>query len=119
MARVKPGKTTRRRHHDVLSATRGHRGSRSRRYRAAKESLVHALDYATWHRRLFKRQQRSLAVLRINAAARSNGMSYSQLIHGLREAGIELDRKSLSELAIREPQAFSAVVGAAKAALPA
>lgn len=119
MARVKPGKTTRRRHNDVLSATRGHRGSRSRRYRVAKESLVHALDYSTWHRRLFKRQQRSLAVLRINAAARSNGMSYSQLMHGLRQAGIELDRKSLSDLAIREPQAFAEVVNAAKAALPA
>lgn len=103
----------------MLSATRGHTGSRSRRYKVAKESLFHALDYATWHRRLFKRQQRSLAVLRINAAARSNGLSYSQLMHGLRVAGIGLDRKSLSELAIREPQAFSAVVDAAKTALPA
>ena len=75
------------------------------------------MDYATRHRRLKKRQNRSLAILRINAAARVNGMTYSTLMNGLKKAGIELDRKSLAELAIRQPSAFSAVVESAKAAL--
>lgn len=75
------------------------------------------MDYATRHRRLKKRQNRSLAILRINAAARVNGMTYSTLMNGLKKAGIELDRKSLAELAIRQPSAFSDVVKSAKAAL--
>lgn len=75
------------------------------------------MDYATRHRRLKKRQNRSLAILRINAAARINGMTYSTLMNGLKKAGIELDRKSLAELAIRQPSAFSDVVKSAKAAL--
>ena len=116
MARVKSGKTTRRRHKAILAATKGYRASRSRRYKVAKEQLLHSMAYATAHRRLRKRQNRSLAILRINAAAAANGMNYSSLMHGLKIAGVELDRKSLSELAIREPAAFAEVAGAAKAA---
>lgn len=77
------------------------------------------MAYATAHRRLKKRQSRSLAIIRINAAATANGMSYSTFIHGLKQAGVDLDRKSLSELAIREPAAFTQVVNAAKAAVSA
>ncbi len=97
----------------MLQAVRGHRGSRNRRYKLARESLTHALAYATAHRRLKKRTSRSLAIVRINAAARANGTTYGQLMHGLKTAGIDLDRKSLSELAIREPEAFGEVVRAA------
>ena len=117
MVRVKAGKVTRRRHKAVLKAVKGHRAARSRRFRVAKESLLHAQAYATAHRRLKKRQMRSLAIIRINAAARANGLNYSKLMTGLKRAGVELDRKSLSELAIREPDAFAEVAGTARAAL--
>ncbi len=78
--------------------------------------MLHAMDYATRHRRLKKRQNRALAIIRINAAARAHGTTYSSLMHNLKKAGIELDRKSLAELAVRQPSAFSAVVEAANAA---
>jgi|TARA_B100000809_G_scaffold227316_1_gene239591 large subunit ribosomal protein L20 len=103
----------------VLKATRGHRAARSRRYRVARESLIHALAYSTAHRRLKKRTNRSLQIVRINAAARASGINYANLIHGMSLAGIELDRKSLAELAIREPEGFSEVVKLAQTALPA
>ena len=119
MARVKGGTTTKRRHKAVLKATRGHRAARNRRYRVARESLIHALAYATAHRRLKKRTNRSLQIVRINAAARTNGINYASLIHGMALAGIEIDRKSLAELAIREPDGFTEVVKAAQTALPA
>ncbi len=117
MARIKFGKVTRRRHKAVLQAVRGHRGSRSRRYKVAKESLIHALDYATRHRRLKKRENRALFIIRINAAARINGISYSRLIEGIKVSRMNLDRKSLADLATFEPDAFTAVVSRAKAAL--
>ncbi len=116
LTRVKPGKTTRRRHKAVLKAAKGYRASRSRRFRAAKEAVTHSMAYATAHRRLKKRQMRSLSIIRINAAAHANGMNYSTLMHGLKQAGVDLDRKSLSELAVREPAAFAEVVSTAKAA---
>ena len=119
MARVKSGTTTRRRHKAVLKATRGHRASRSRRYKVARESLTHAQAYSTAHRRLKKRTNRSLQIVRINAAARALGINYASLIHGMALAGIELDRKSLAELAVREPEGFTEVVKTAQAALPA
>lgn len=119
MARVKPGKTTRRRHKAVLKAASGYKASRSRRYRTAKEAVMHSMAYATAHRRLKKRQARSLAIIRINAAATANGMNYSTFMHGLKQAGVDLDRKSLSELAIREPDAFAEVVNTAKASVGA
>ncbi len=78
--------------------------------------MLHAMDYATRHRRLKKRQNRALAIIRINAAARARGTTYSSLMHNLKKAGIELDRKSLAELAVRQPSAFSAIVEAANAA---
>ena len=119
MARVKGGTVTRRRHKAVLKLTRGHRASRNRRYRVARESLTHAQAYSTAHRRLKKRTNRSLQIVRINAAARALGINYANLIHGLALAGIELDRKSLAELAIREPEGFVEVVKLAQDALPA
>ena len=117
MPRVKAGTTRRQRHKAILATTKGHRASRSRRYRVAKESMLHALDYATRHRKLKKRQNRSLAITRINAAAREHGISYSNLINGLKKAEVNLDRKSLAELAIRQPSAFAKVVETAKDSL--
>ena len=117
MPRVKAGTTRRARHKAVLATTKGHRAARSSRYRVAKESMLHALDYATRHRKLKKRQNRALAITRINAAAREHGLSYSSLINGLKKAEITLDRKSLADLAIRQPSAFAKVVASAKAEL--
>ena len=114
MPRVKAGTTRRRRHKAILAHTKGHRAARSRRYRVAKESMIHALDYATRHRKLKKRQNRALAITRINAAAREHGISYSNLINALNKSEITLDRKSLAELAIRQPSAFAKVVETAK-----
>ncbi len=114
MPRVKAGTTRRRRHKAILATTKGHRAARSRRYRVAKESMIHALDYATRHRKLKKRQHRALAITRINAAAREHGISYSNLINALNKSEITLDRKSLAELAIRQPSAFAKVVETAK-----
>ena len=119
MSRSTASGVARRRHRAVLKAVKGHRGSRNRRFRLARESLIHAMRYATVHRREKKRERRALAIVRINAAARQNGMTYRELIHGLSLADVSLDRKSLSELAVREPAAFSEVVKTARAALPA
>ena len=94
MARVKGGYTTHRRHKKVLDSVKGHSGSRHRRFKVAKESLIHALAYSTAHRRSKKRDQRSLMITRINAASRKCGISYSSLIHNLKESNIELDRKN-------------------------
>ena len=115
MPRVKAGTTRRARHKAILATTKGHRAARSRRYRVAKESMLHALDYATRHRKLKKRQSRALAITRINAAAREHGLTYSALINALKKAEIALDRKSLAELAISQPAAFAKVIQAAKA----
>lgn len=117
MPRVKAGAKRRKRHKAILATTKGHRAARSRRYRVAKESMLHALDYATRHRKLKKRQNRSLAITRINAAAREHGISYSILVNALKKAEIALDRKSLAELAIRQPSAFAKVVETAKESL--
>lgn len=117
MPRVKTGTTRRRRHKAVLRAAKGHRAARSTRYRVAKESVLHAMSYATKHRKLKKRQERSLAITRINAAIRQHGLSYSQFMHGLTKAGVSLDRKSLADLAVREPIAFADVAATARAAL--
>lgn len=117
MARVKGGFVTRRRHKKVLKAARGFRGMRSVRFRTANEQVMHALRYSTKHRKLRARDFRRLWIQRINAAARQNGVSYSRLIYGLKQANINLDRKVLSDMAIRDPQGFSAVVELAKAQL--
>ena len=100
----------------TLKAAKGYRGSRSKNYRNAKRTVDKALMYAYFHRRRKKRDFRSLWIVRINAAARAAGMSYSQFMHGLKAAGVELDRRQLSELAINDPAAFSGLVETARSA---
>ena len=117
MARVKRGTTTHARHKKVLEQSKGFRGRTSTTYRAAKQRLEKSLQYAYRDRRNKKRDFRGLWIQRINAAVREHGLTYSQFIHGLKLAGLELDRKILSDLAIREPEAFAGVVGTAKTAL--
>src|SRR5580700_3289496 len=111
MARVKRGVTTHARHKKVLDLAKG--------YRIALEKVEKALRYAYRDRRNRKRDFRGLWIQRINAGVREHGLTYSQFIHGLKLAGLELDRKVLSDLAIREPEAFASVVATAKSALPA
>ncbi len=109
MARVKNSVTSRRRHRKVLKLAKGYRGSQSRTYRSAIEAVNKAGRHAYVGRKLKKRQFRSLWIQRINAGARLNGISYSQLISGLKNAGIDLDRKALADLAMHEPEAFTAL----------
>jgi large subunit ribosomal protein L20 len=119
MARVKRGVMVRKRHNKLLAQAKGYRGSRSRRYKVAHETVMHALSYAYRDRRNRKRDFRRLWIQRINAAARLNGMSYSQLINGLNRAGISLDRKILADMAVRDPAAFTGVVEQARRAVAA
>src|SRR5262249_48607158 len=119
MARVKRGGTTHARQKKVLDPAKGYRGRGSKAYRIALEKVEKALRYAYRDRRNRKRDFRGLWIQRINAGAREHGLTYSQFMHGLKLAGLELDRKVLSDLAIREPEAFAGVVATAKAALPA
>ena len=119
MARVRSRVQTRNRHRKVLNLTEGHRGKRRTNYKVAHQSMMHALRYATIHRRDRKGQFRRLWIVRINAAAREHGLSYGRLIDGLNKAGIELDRKVLADIAVREPESFAKVVEQAKAALAA
>ena len=116
MSRVKGGPHTHLRHKKVLKMNKGFFGSNHRLFRRANEAMLHSLWYAFRDRRVRKRDLRKLWIARINAAARLNGLNYSRLINGLKVAGIVLNRKVLSDLAIRDPQAFSAVVAKAKAA---
>ncbi len=117
MTRITRGVTKRRRHKKVLKMTKGHRGVRHSLYRRAHESMIHALQYSYNHRREKKGDMRRLWSIRINAAARANGLSYSKLIHGLKLAGVEVNRKMLADIAIRDPEAFSNIVGTAKSQL--
>jgi len=117
--RIKRGVTRHRRHKKVLSQTAGHRGGRHRLYRQAHESLLHALHYSYAHRRQKKGDMRRLWNIRINAAARVNGLSYSKLIHGLKLGGIEIDRKMLADLAVRDSESFAKVADRAKEQLAA
>jgi len=103
----------------VLERASGYRGQRSRLYRKAKEQMLHSLNYAYRDRRARKGDFRSLWIQRINAAARSNGMTYNRFIQGLKAAGVEIDRKNLAELAVSEPAAFTALVEIARNAVPA
>ena len=114
MARVKRGVAKRRRHKAVLSLTKGHRSVRHKLYKRAKESLIHALRYSFAHRRKKKGDMRRLWILRINAAARSNGLTYSQLMNGLHEMGSTVNRKVLAEMALRDPESFSQIAGQVK-----
>jgi large subunit ribosomal protein L20 len=119
MPRVKRGTVRRAKRKKLLARAKGFYQTKSKLYRAAKEAVDTALKYAFVGRRLRKRDFRRLWVTRINAAARENGLSYSQFIKGLSLAGITLDRKMLAELAVSEPAAFAALVTQAKNALPA
>lgn len=112
MVRVKGGGGTRRRHKKVLGYTRGFYGTRHRLFRRANEAMLKSLWYAYRDRRTRKRDLRRLWIARINAAARQNGTTYSQLIHAMKKADIRLNRKTLADLAVRDPKAFTAVVEA-------
>ena len=116
MARVKRSVHARKKRREVLDQASGYYGARSRRYRAAKEQLAHSLSYAYRDRRDRKAQFRRLWITRIGAAARQNGTTYSVFIHGLQTAGVELDRKILADVAVRDPAAFASLVEVAKAA---
>ena len=119
MTRVKRGVTARHRHKKIIAMAQGHRGQRHRLLRRANESVLHALDYAYRDRRDRKGQFRRLWIQRINAAARSEGLTYGRLIDGLTKAGVQVDRKMLADLAVRDSAAFAALVGTAKSALAA
>ncbi len=117
MARVKRGVTAHARHKTVLGLAKGYRGRNSTAYRIALEKVEKGLQYAYRDRRNRKRDFRGLWIQRINAGAREHGLTYSQFMHGLKLAGVDLDRKVLSDLAIREPEAFAAIVAQAQGAL--
>src|SRR5215210_6455574 len=109
MARVKRGVTSHKRHKRLHTASEGRRGTRSRLIKPAREALLHALAYATRDRKQRKRQMRELWIVRINAAARQNGLTYGQLISGLKRADIQIDRKILADLAVRDSGAFGRI----------
>ena len=117
MARVKRGVTSHARHKKVLKLAKGSRGASSRLIKTAKQRVDKDLQYAYRDRRTRKRQMRGLWIQRINAGARENGLTYSQLMNGLNKAGVEVDRKVLSDIASREPESFAAIVAKAKGAL--
>ena len=112
--RVKKSVTARNRHKKILTQAKGMQHNRTRSFRLAKQGVIRALTYAYRDRRNRKRDLRSLWITRINAAARENGTTYGRLISGLKKAGIELDRKVLSEIAVSDPKAFAAVVKSVK-----
>jgi large subunit ribosomal protein L20 len=119
MARVKRGVTTHARHKKILDLAKGYRGRSSKAYRIAIERVEKGLQYAYRDRRNKKRDFRGLWIQRINAGAREHGLTYSQFMHGIKLAGLDLDRKVLSDLAIREPEAFEAIAATARSALSA
>ena len=117
MARVKRGVTAHAKHKKVLKQAKGHFGRRNSAIKTARQSVEKAGQYAYAHRRLKKRTFRALWIQRINAAAREHGLTYSQFMNGILKAGIEIDRKVMADLAVREPAAFKALVEQAQAAL--
>ncbi len=117
MARVKRGVTSHARHKRLLDDAEGRKGTRSRLIKPAREALLHALAYATRDRKQRKRQMRELWIVRINAAARENGLTYGAFINGLKKASIEIDRKVLADLAVNDPAAFGSIVEKVKAQL--
>ena len=114
MARVKSGLTNHARHKKILKLAKGYRGARHAQFRKANELVMKALYYARRDRRQVKREFRKLSIVRINAAARLNGLTYSRLIAGLNKAGVAVNRKMLSELAISDPAAFAKLAEIAK-----
>ena len=119
MARVKRGVTAKAKHRKVLGKAKGYYGARRKVFRVAKQAVIKAGQYAYRDRRQRKRQFRALWIARINAAARDHDLSYSRLIHGLKLAEIDVDRKVLADIAFHDQEAFAAIAAAAKAALPA
>jgi large subunit ribosomal protein L20 len=119
MARVKRGVTSHAKHKKVLEQAKGFYGRRKNTIRIAKQAVEKSMQYAYRDRKNRKRTFRALWIQRLNAAAREHGLTYSRLIDGLAKAGVEVDRKVLSDIAIREPEAFAAIIAQAKAALPA
>ena len=118
MARVKGGVSSHARHRKVINAAKGYRGRRKNTFRTAVQAVEKGLQYAYRDRRVKKRQFRSLWIQRINAAVRAEGMTYGTFMHGLKRAGVELDRKVLADIAMHEGAAFSGIIAQAKAALP-
>jgi large subunit ribosomal protein L20 len=114
MARVKRGVTAHRRHKRLLRAAEGRRGTRSRLIKPAREALLHAMAYAYVGRKQRKRQMRQLWVIRLNAAARLNGLTYGKFISGLKTAGVVLDRKVLADIAVRDAATFARIAEVAK-----
>ena len=114
MARIKGGMNARKKHNRVLKLAKGYRGARSKQYRVAKQSVMRALTSAYAGRRQRKRQFRQLWIARINAAARINGLSYSNMMHGLKLAGVDINRKMLAELAVNDPDGFKTLAELAK-----
>ena len=114
MPRVKSGVTTHRRHKKVLSLTKGHRATKHSLYRRAHESMLKSLSYAYRHRRERKGDMRRLWILRVNAASRAQGLSYSQFMDGLKKAGVAVNRKMLADMAVREPESFTNLVAIAR-----
>ncbi len=119
MSRVKRGVTTHARHRKVIKAAKGYYGRRKNTFRVANQAVEKAGQYAYRDRKTRKRNFRALWIQRINAAAREHGMTYGRFIHGLSKAGIEVDRKVLADLAVREPEAFATLVGQAREAASA
>ncbi len=117
MARIKGGVGAKKRHNRVLKLAKGYRGARSKQYRVAKQSVMRALTSSYAGRKQRKRQFRQLWIARINAATRMNGLSYSKLMHGLKLAEVDLNRKMLSEMAVNDPAGFAKVVEVAKSKL--
>ena len=116
MARVKRGVTAHKRHKRLLTAAEGRKGTKSKLIKPAREALLHALAYATRDRKQRKRQMRQLWIIRINAAAREQGVTYGQFVHGLKKADIQIDRKILADLAVRDSATFGRIVELAKSA---
>ena len=119
MARIKRAVSAKKKRRTVMSRAKGYYGASSRTYKAAKEQVQHSLQYQYRDRRAKKREIRSLWITRINAASRANGLSYSQFMHGLKLAGIELDRKVLSQMAYEDIESFNELAAVAKKALEA
>ena len=117
MARVKGGLGAKKRHNRTLKLAKGYRGARSKQYRVAKQSVMRALTSSYAGRKERKRQFRQLWIARINAAARMNGISYSQMMHGLKVAGVDINRKMLAEMAVNDATGFAALVEVAKKAI--
>jgi large subunit ribosomal protein L20 len=115
MARVKRGVTSHKRHKRLLNAAEGRRGTRSKLIKPAREALLHAMAYSYVGRKQRKRQMRSLWIVRLNAAARQNGLTYGALVSGLKRAGVALDRKVLADIAVRDAATFASIAEVARA----